>query len=331
MIAARPSSGSAVDLDGLARFESDLDPRHPERSKLPTRVLGYGEISTVLEIEMPGCPRLAYKRMPMFKDDSEARAFAEVYREYVRVLVEQVGLHVVPGELVWIEGRERGRVVAYIVQERIDPAAIGHRLIHTLPSDDIHKLVLAVLSETAKVFAFNAAHRGQIEVGIDGQISNWALSGVQGRTAALSQPLQLAYFDTSTPFLTQGGVEQLDPELFLRSAPSFLTWVLRLLFLKDVMTRYYDLRKVAMDLVANFYKEQMPELVPGLVALVNEFLSTAGRPGSIKPLSEQEVRSYYREDAWIWRLYLAFRKVDRRLHQFVGRHYPYILPDRIAR
>ena len=53
------------------------------------------------------------------------------------------------------------------------------------------------------------------------------------------------------------GVEQLDPELFLRSAPSFLVWLLRLLFLKDVVDRYYDFHLVAVDLIANFYKEQM--------------------------------------------------------------------------
>ena len=41
------------------------------------------------------------------------------------------------------------------------------------------------------------------------------------------------------------GAEQLNAELFLRSAPSFLAWILRLLFLEDVVDRYYDpLRKL---------------------------------------------------------------------------------------
>ena len=331
MTRAASQTTTAVDLDILARFERDLDPRHPERSALPTRVLGYGEISTVLEIEMAGGRRLAYKRMPMFKNEVEAEHFAAVYQEYMQVLRERVDLRVVPGELVWIPDEKHGRVVAYILQERLDQAAIGHRLIHSLSDGDIHKLVLAVLRETAKVIDFNAANKGQLEVAIDGQISNWAISGSQGGTSALGESFRLDYFDTSTPFLRRDGVEQLDPELFLRSAPSFLTWVLRLLFLKDVMTRYYDFRKVAMDLLANFFKEQRPDLVPGLVAVVNKFFSAGERVQPFEPLSVREVRAYYREDAWIWRLYLAFRKADRGLHRLVGRHYPYILPERIDR
>jgi hypothetical protein len=44
-----------------------------------------------------------------------------------------------------------------------------------------------------------------------------------------------------------------------------------------------------------------------------------------------EVRAHYREDAWIWRIYLAFRKVDRALHRLSGKEYCYILPGRIRR
>ncbi|MCZ7673458.1 MAG: hypothetical protein M5U34_43240 [Chloroflexi bacterium] len=36
------------------------------------------------------------------------------------------------------------------------------------------------------------------------------------------------------------------------------------------MTRYYDLRLVTIDLLANLYKEQQAALVPDLLALANE-------------------------------------------------------------
>ena len=81
----------------------------------------------------------------------------------------------------------------------------------------------------------------------------------------MSQDATLLYLDTSTPILRLNGVEQLNAELFLRSAPPYLAWILRLLFLQEVVTRYYDARKVTIDLIANFYKEQRPELVPELV------------------------------------------------------------------
>jgi hypothetical protein len=127
------------------------------------------------------------------------------------------------------------------------------------------------------------------------------------------------------------GQEQLDPELFLRSAPSFLVWILRLLFVKDVMTRYYDQRQVTVDLIANFYKEQRPDLVPDLIQVVNEFFGTQIARGALEPFTADEIQKYYREDAWIWRLYLAFRRVDRVLHRVLGREYPYVLPGKIRR
>jgi hypothetical protein len=127
-------------------------------------------------------------------------------------------------------------------------------------------------------------------------------------------------------------VERLDPELFLRSAPSFLVWLIRWLFLEGVMTRYYDARLVTIDLIANFYKEQRPELVPGLVQAANEFYAAEGASLGIKPLTEKDIRSYYKEDAMIWVLFLAFRRFDRWLHKYILRKpYIYILPGRIKR
>jgi hypothetical protein len=101
--------------------------------------------------------------------------------------------------------------------------------------------------------------------------------------------------------------------------------------LEDVMTRYYDFRQVAIDVVANFYKEQRPDLVPDLVDAINGSFSSDVRDSGFEPITVAEVKAYYREDAWIWRLYLAFRKVDRALHRLLGRHYAYILPEKIKR
>ena len=124
----------------------------------------------------------------------------------------------------------------------------------------------------------------------------------------------------------------MDPELFLRSAPSFLVWILRFLFLEEVVHRYYDLRKVVIDLLANCYKEQKPELVPELISLANHFFEQEAGDLGLAPVLEKEVRDYYREDAMIWRLYLSMRRIDRFIHQYIlRRNYPYLLPGRIKR
>ncbi len=321
-----------VDVGLLERFEAGFDPRHPERSVIPARVLGYGEISTVLAIAAEGGEGLACKRLAMFRSWEEVDAYEALYWRYVRALEDQVGIRVVPSALVRVANQDRGRIIVYIVQEQLPRETIGHRVIHHLSPPDVRRLVRAVLREGSKVFRFNQAHPGGLELGLDMQISNWALVCVNAQRPELGDLIELRYLDTSTPLARIGGIEQLEPELFLRSAPFFLVWILRLLFLEDVLTRYYDARQVTVDLLANFYKEQRPELVPGLVETVNEFFAEEmGTNGGSRLVTEQEVRAYYREDAWIWRLYLAFRKVDRGLHGLAGKRYPYVLPEEIRR
>ncbi len=320
-----------VDLDLLQAFEAGLDPRHPERSAIPAKVLGYGEISTTLEIGTESQRQIAYKRLPMFRTVEEAAAYQALHEDYVRTLRDRVGLGVVPDKAVSFVDRRSGRVVVYIAQQKLPPDAIGHRAMQMLPLDDVRRLVQAVLAESKKVFDFNRQHQGELELGLDIQISNWAIVEFDPSEPRLADRVELAYFDTSSPLMRRGGVEQLNPEIFLRSAPSFLVWILRLLFLEDVMTRYYDFRKVAVDLAANFYKEQRDEWVPAVTDAVNGFFAAWEGGGEVEPLTVNEVRAYYREDATIWRLYLAFRKVDRALRLALGREYPYILPAKVQR
>lgn len=313
-----------VDMEALQAFEAGLNVRHPERSAIPARVLGYGEISTVLEASVEGLRHLALKRLPMFQDEAEAAAYEALHAEYVQTLREGAGVQVAPTTTVRLT--IGSRVVVYILQEKFPPESLGHQLIHRLSPDAIVLLVQAILKEMQKVFTFNSDERA---VGLDGQISNWVVRGATKETTQLNKQVELVYLDTSSPLLRKQGQEQLNPELFLRSAPSFLVWIIRLLFLQEVMSRYYDFRLVTTDMVANLYKEQRPDLIPLVVDTVNRFFAASGE--GVQPLTVAEVRAYYREDAWIWRVYQGFRRVDRFLHRILGREYPYILPEGIRR
>jgi hypothetical protein len=320
-----------VDLEVLQRFEAGLDPRHPERGAVPARVLGYGEISTVLEIGTGAERQAACKRMPMFRSETEAETYQTLYTAYCHTLQERIGISLVPGELARLADPGAGPIVVYILQPKLDPACIGNSLIRELPPAEVRRLVRAILGELRLVFTFNRDHRNDIELGFDGQISNWAVTDLRQGSGSLPDEIRLSYFDTGTPLMRRGGREQLDPELFLRSAPSFLVWVIRRLFLKDVMERYYDLRRVVVDLVANFYKEGQPHLIPGLVETVNDFFAPDIASGDFEPLTEKQVRDYYRADAQIWRIYLAARRIDRSLHRLMRRPYPYVLPGKTRR
>ena len=322
--------GFEVDFNLLQEFENGLDPNNPERNKVSCQVLGYGEISTVFEIQVEGMSGLAFKRMGIFETKEEVDEYLVTYQLYNRLLEDDIGL-ILPahGHAAFVN--QSGHPVFYIIQEKIPAPAIGNKAMHVLSTQDTMTLFSCVLRELLKVWKFNQ-RQTDFELGIDGQVSNWIVQGFNSSQPSLQSDADLSYIDTSTPFIRTNGEEQLDPELFLRSAPSFLAWILRILYLKDVMDRYYDFRKVVIDLLANCCKEQMPELIPELVEMANGFFGTETGQLEIEPIREKEVFSYYREDALIWVLYLWMRRLDRFLYRFIlFRPYPHILPGKIKR
>jgi hypothetical protein len=321
---------SQTGLALLQDFERGLDPRYPERSEIPAVVLGYGEISTVFAIQAEGLHDLAFKRMPLFYDMEEVQKYQAAYREYIHLLQAEIGLRL-PYHSYAAFSSDDGRPVFYIIQQRLPAPSIGNRALHLLPREMIQVLVRRILQEMRQVWDYNQ-HQEHLQVSLDGQISNWSIDDFDPDSAHVDQHTTLSYFDTSTPFFRRNGVEQVDAELFLRSAPSFLVWILRLLFLEDVVDRYYDFHRVALDLAANFHKEQRPDLIPDVVSVVNVFFTAEAAELGIEPITEKEVHAYYREDALIWSLYLSMRKVDRLIRtRLLRQEYPYILPGKIQR
>ena len=319
-----------VDVEMLKEFERGLDPRHPERSRVPARVLGYGEISTVFEIQVEGMKGYAFKRLPIFRSSDEVETYRAVYMEYNRILEEEIGIALPPyGYAEFISSS--GRPIFFIVQEQLPSPSIGNQAIHHLPDEGILTLVRLILRELKKIWDFNAS-QDRFEVAVDGQVSNWSIVDYNPGAPSIHDGSRFLYVDTSTPLFRVDGVEQLDPELFLRSAASFLALILKKLFLADVVNRYYDCRRVAIDLIANFYKEQRPELIPDLIRVANEFFAEEAEYLGVELIEEKDVRSYYREDAMIWVLYLNSRRLDRFLRTcLLRREYPYILPGKIKR
>jgi len=322
--------GHDVDFWLLQEFEKGLDSIQPEHSQIPCRVLGYGEISTVFEILVDKMDGLAFKRMSIFETMEELDKYLVTYKEYCRTLVDEIGINLpAHGYAAFIN--KYGRPIFFIIQEKLSAPAIGNNALRTLERQDSLKLFEQVMRESFKVWEFSI-QRDELEVGIDGQVSNWIIKGFDSHQRTLDDNLSLSYIDTSTPFMRVRGVEQMDPELFLRSAPSFLAWILRIFFLDEVVDRYYDFRKVVIDMLANCYKEQKPELIPDLIPLANRFFENDAKSLALEPVQQKEVQDYYKEDALIWSLYLSMRRFDRFLHRYIlRRNYPYLLPGRIKR
>ena len=319
-----------INLELLERFEQGIDPVNPLKGKIPARIIGYGEISIIFEILDHSQQGLAFKRLPIFRSRSEMDQYEELFMEYNRLLSEDIGIPVPTYALARIYPPE-GNMVIYNVQEKLPADSICDQVIKHLDRRSLANLMVAVLKNMKKVWLYNASHSRK-KIGLDGQISNWAIAGGVSATGSFDEDMQLIYIDTGTPLMRINGIEQINPDLFLRSAPSFLVWLIKRFFLNDILNRYYDFHLVVVDLIANFYKEQKSEIVPLLIETANHFFTTELSEFRLKPITLKEVKSYYREDAFIWSLYLALRKFDRFLHMRILRKpYRYILPGKIKR
>jgi hypothetical protein len=304
-----------IDLRTLRKFEERLEPWRVGGTRpagAGVRVLGYGEISTVFAVGDDS--RAAFKRMPLFSTVEQAHGYVESYRRYTELLREaDLDLPEDETAVIDIPGRP---VVLYIAQRQLPPDRFCHVLIRSLEPPACRSIFEAVADRLSQVWSFNERGRPGVELAIDGQLSNWVLME-DGR---------LFFVDTSTPIFRKGGVEQLDPELFLASAPGFLRWLLRLAFLDEVMSRYYSSHRVFMDMVANLYKEGREDLVSVALPAVNRHL-----PPSTQ-ITPEEVRKYYSGDKVIWSVFLAFRRLDRWVKtRILGRRYEFVLPGKIRR
>lgn len=299
--------------DILQAFELGLEPEWPDRSAIPCRILGYGEISTVLEIE--GIPGFAAKRMPLFNSIAAAETYIGHYDTYCQRL-RSAGLQIPEGRTVTVSGKV-GNTVLYLLQRKLSPERFCHKLIHQQEEPQNKAIIIRLITELEKVWSYNASRSSEIKLAIDGQLSNWVLL----------ENGDIFYVDTSTPLMHENGDEVLDPELFLQSAPSFLRWLIRWQFLDDVMSRYYDSRLVYTDLIANLFKEQKADLVDDWLKAINH--ATSGR---MDALDRRQIEAYYREDKLIWSLFLALRRLDRFIKQsLLGKRYEFILPGKIKR
>jgi len=219
-----------------------------------------------------------------------------------------------------------------LYQRKLSAETIGDKIIRNVSEQEIEVLIRSILRQLLKVWDFNAREKPNVEVAIDGQVSNWAVRDPSAIKDGIREDVELIYLDTSTPLFRESGIEQLDVELFLRPTPPGVRYILKKFYLDDIVNRYYDFRKVIIDLVANFFKEQRPELVPVLLDLANGFLSTEASSHDIAPITFKEVEDYYKDDASTWKLYLRMRRLHRFIRsKILRRYYAYILPGEIQR
>ena len=298
------------------RFHRELKLRL--RPQLQRRVLGWGEISTVAEVagspftswRQPntGAPmRVVYKRMPPFLDRADAEAFVERYMEYNSVLRDEVGI-VVPHFEARIMDKE-GQAIIFVIQERVDPASVGHEILRTIGPAAAERLYRAILGEYEKLFRYNRAREDDgYQLGLDGQIPNWAVSGYDGDPDGIQGTERLFYLDTNVPMIRIDGQDVVGTDMYFQALPGAARWLIKRLEIdQEVMDRYFQVRTIMLDFLGNLIVRHREDLVERLVAVTNEALAGPFAEGSFEPFTIQEVAKYYRSDVATWRLWRSLK------------------------
>lgn len=309
-----------IDYERLQAFEDQLDPADPEHGPIPARVLGYGEISAVLQVS--GMEHLALKRLPPFESPEQRADYREAIDAYCELLSQQKGVHVLNYRCIELTNRDREHIL-YIAQPVLPADTVGNRFARHCTEPEFAEFMEQFLTGLQAVWLHDEAPSAGLHLGLDAQISNWAFLPVHD-----SHERRLYYFDITTPFIRQNGRERMNPEVFLKSVPFFLVGLVRWAFLQEVLDRYYDMRSVLVDFLANFHKERLLHRMAAALELINAFLQQR----DLAPITQHEIDKYYREDAFIWRIFLACRRLDRFLKtRLFRKKYQFILPGTIER
>ena len=143
-------------------------------------------------------------------------------------------------------------VIAYLVQPMLDPSSLGQNVLRAAKPDPDHPFLLAV-ARTLDVVTPNLS--------LDAQVTNFAWDGSK-----------LTLVDVGTPFLwDDAGVLRFDMAPFVRMGPA-LVRPLAVRGLTKLVSRWNDPRRVGIDIVANLYREGLPEWVDATLMALNRQL-----------------------------------------------------------
>jgi hypothetical protein len=266
-------------------------------------VLGYGEISAVLAC-VSGGQSWACKRLPIFPGRADADRYSALFEEYLATLQAR-GVKVVPSMLQRL-ARDDGQVVIYCVQPLLPAEQLAVRVLERSSESEARALIETVFGRIVAAVS--------PQVGIDGQLSNWAVDGDD-----------VAMLDVTTPMLKDAaGRNRLDMELFLAAVPRPARPLFRRYVVPSVVDKYHDPRGVTVDLIANLIKEGLESYIGPCLEIANRRLS--------QPIDAAEVKRYYHGDARVWTAWQALRRCDRFVRlRLLGQPYPFLLPGRIER
>ena len=289
---------AGLSLEALAVLDREVEAALAKGSEQDLEVLGSGEQFAVLAWNTDQ-GRFACKRLPLFPDQGRFNAYCSVLETYVGEL-SAAGVTALDTRVVGLE-RPDGRVAGYCIQ----PAAPPELFLH----EQLARAQPAVAQRMLDHLAGSIAAAVSDRVGIDPHVTNWLVRGDE-----------LVYIDLSTPLLRDDrGQERLETELFLGSLPWLLRGPVKRFFLRDLLDRFYDRRRVFLELLSGLHQERLGHMVPAYLERIGHLVTPA--------LAEREIWRHHRADVRLFRALQRLRRLDRFWQrQIRRRHYPYLLP-----
>lgn len=315
----RSGEGLGIEVDWLQGFEERFDPaRLKTDGTAAVHLLGCGRLIAALGLAEQ--PEVALKRLPPFPSPEARSLYRRAVDAYHVVLKDQIGLDVPEQRCVAVTSPE-GAPVLYIVQTRQEPETFAPYVLAHASEEEVEAILEALLHHTVRVWNRNEIDGPESLTGLDARLANWTLLLEEGKVGAVG------YVDTTTPFVRRIGHDLLDPEVFLQRVPGPLAGLLRS-GLHRAHARYYDLRLVLIDFVADLYTVGQAERIPLALEVINRFLhSDQGEDFYLDPITRAEVDGHHRKDTRFWTTFRTLSRVNRFFTATLFRQpYPHVLP-----
>lgn len=237
----------AVTGDELADLEKMVQGALAKRDTSELNVLGFGEVSVALGWPIDE-PSHVCKRMPPMSGEQFA-AYSSLVSSYVDGL-RQAGQAVVETAVCSVDRGDK--MVAYIVQPRLPKETLGDQVLLSSEPDPSHPFLAAVADSFGLVSQ---------RLSIDAQVTNFSWDGET-----------LTLLDVGTPFFwDDDGTLLFDLDGFTPMIPAPLRGIIKRDLIK-VIDRWKEPRQVAVDVVANLYREGLAQwMEPAIFALSQAF------------------------------------------------------------
>lgn len=280
--------------DDLRALDVEVNRLARDRASSELVVLGAGELTCVVEWRGHAC-----KRLPAFRDPDRVDAYETLLERYIERL-EARGLGVVPTSLGSYE-RSDGRISVYVVQPKLNRKRLLSEKLHAADTTAALALFAYVLD------AIDSCVTG--EVGLDAQVTNWAVEGSR-----------LLLLDVATPLMRDGsGEDLLDTEVFVAALPAFFRPVVRALFVSNLLDRFFDPRAIVLDTIANLGNVGLDHFSEAFLEAANARLTG--------PITMDEIDAYRRREAFTWALIRRALLVEQAWQRKVMRtEHPTLLP-----